>query len=903
VVIGRDEERRALAALVDACRAGVPQAVVVRGEPGIGKTALLDDLQDRARDCTVLRAAAVEPEREIPLAVLLSLLAPVRERIADLVPHHRDVLAAVVSTGEPAAPAAMGLALLDLLSRLSDERPLLVVLDDAHWADEASLEVLHFARRRLHGHRVAVVEAVRPGTALVDQHVAVLDLRGLGADGTRELLAVTGEVTDDVADRCRHACAGNPLALLELGRTLSPAQRQGRSPLPEVFPVGDRLGAWLSARVASLPEPSQHALAVLALTGTVGPGVLGAALDTLGLGLADLDPAQEAGVLERRKGVIELTHPLYGTIAIEALRPADRRAAHRALAQALPEQLLERRAWHLAEGVEGDAAEAVAALEQAAERAEEQGAHLTASEAWARAARLLDGPAEQSRRLTAAGTAAWSAGRPDVAVPLLREARALVPPGPVRAAATAALGEVLGWSESIPEAMQLLEAEVPHVDGTHPALAVELLITASRLGTLAASPKAVALAEEAERTAVRGSDLERVAARAMATHARLLRGDSTEALGHRLAELDGLGALTEGCVGRPMLELGQLLGFDLMVRERWGDARSMFGRVVDSARAASLLGVEAFASAMAAEVAWRTGRWSEARAEALVEATFHASVEALHGSFGDATLARVEAAMGLIDSARDHATVAIRRGEELEMSSLVAWGRHGLGLAALAAGEPTEALAPLEWIWHLERSGSVSDPGVLWWHGDLLETLLLTGRGAEARRLVDYLREAAASTDRRWAAAISARGEGILDTTPRALERSAALLDDLGAPFEAARSRLALADVASGRARQRALDAALRAFEALGARPWADRVLGRLGEGAERPATPAAAAVLSPAELRVALAVGRGLTNRQAADALALSPRTVDAHLQSIYRKLRIRSRTQLALRMRPPGA
>jgi DNA-binding CsgD family transcriptional regulator len=490
-----------------------------------------------------------------------------------------------------------------------------------------------------------------------------------------------------------------------------------------------------------------------------------------------------------------------------------------------------------------------------------------------------------------------------VAVPLLRDARALAPPGPERAAATAALGEVLGWSESIPDAMQLLESEVPHVDGAHPALAVELLITAARLGTLAASPKAAALAAAAEHAAARGGDLDRLAARTMATHARLLRGDPTDALGDRLAELDELGALTEGTIGRPLLELAQLLGFDLMVRERWSEARSMFGRVVDAARAASLIGVEAFASAMAAEVAWRTGRWSEARAEALVEATFHASVDALHGSFGDATLARVEAAMGLVDSARDHAAVAIRRGDELGMSSLAAWGRHALGLAALAAGEPAEAVGPLEWIWQLERSGSVSDPGVLWWHGDLLETLLRTGREAEARRLVDYLRAAAASTERGWAAAITARGEGMLDGAPPRLERSAGLLDDLGAPFEAARSRLALADLASGRVRRSALDAALTAFEALGARPWADRVLSHLGEGAERPATPAVAAVLSPAELRVALAVGRGLTNRQAADALALSPRTVDAHLQSIFRKLRIRSRTQLALRVRPPSA
>lgn len=901
LLVGRDEERRMLAAVLERARQGQPDALVVIGEPGIGKTALLDDLRAAAADTTIVDAAGAEGERAIPLAGLLTLLTPVRGAFAALDAPHGDVLAAITTTGEAAPVTAMGLAVLDLVSSMSEHAPVLVLLDDIHWFDELSLQVLGFARRRLHDHRVAVVAAARPGCLRTDQDVAELELAGLDGEGAHALLAATGEsVTTAVADRCRDACRGNPMALLELGGALTPEQRAGVVPLPAQVPVGAHLHRWLLDRIADLPDRTRRALVVLALAGHAGPGVVAEALDRLGLRMSDLDAADRSGIVNRAAGVVELDHPLYGTTAVGATDPAHRRAAHRALAAALPDGALERRAWHLAEGCEDDPAGAVAALQQVAARATEQGAHLAAADAWERAGRLLPSPVERARALVAAGGAAWDAGRPDLATPLLRAARDLVPPGDVRASATAALGEVLGWSASIGEARRLLEAEVPHVERDHPQLAVTLLTSSARLASLAASPDAIALAAAAERVAAGGDDLAQATARTMATHVRLVAGEGV-GLHDRIAELDALGALIENGVTRPLLELAQLLGFDLMVRERWAEARTTFTNARTAAREASLPGVEGFASAMAAEVAWRTGRWSEARAEASVDAAFHAPLAGLQGTFGDATLARVEAALALDESARQHAHLAIERGDQLGMLALSAWGRHALGLASLAAGHPQDALEPLTWIWRLERSGGANDPGVLWWHGDLLEALLGTGHRDDADRFVEQLEQRATATGRAWAAAIAARGRGLLRGDLGALQSSVELLDGLGAPFEAARSRLAHATLLDGEPRRAALDRAGTAFDALGAQPWIDRVRA-LGAGAPHPGPTAVAAVLTPAELRVALAVGRGLTNREAADALALSPRTVDAHLQSIFRKLRVHTRTQLALKVGAPA-
>ncbi len=263
------------------------------------------------------------------------------------------------------------------------------------------------------------------------------------------------------------------------------------------------------------------------------------------------------------------------------------------------------------------------------------------------------------------------------------------------------------------------------------------------------------------------------------------------------------------------------------------------------------------------------------------------------GSFAHATLARVEAAMGLFADSIRNADLVVERGALIGMGVLESWGRHARGLAALAAGAPESALPDLEWIWGLCQRGEIGEPGPLWWHGDLVEAYWRVDRAGDGRRLVEYLQDRSDATGSEWAAAIVARGRGLFDRDVDELVRSARRLDALGAPFEAARSRALIGEVAPGVCAAE-LSTAYDTFVGLGARPWATRTAVMLGRHDGAPVGPLA--LLTKAELRVAAAVARGLSNRDAADMLFLSPKTVDAHLQRIYRKLDVTSRTELAV-------
>ncbi len=903
--VGREVERSILDSTLGSARSGLASALWITGEPGIGKTALLTDLARRTSDAQVCWVAGAESEQDIPLAGLITLLNAHRESLARTSDPHRAVLESILATGTPVPVSSAGLALLELLTSTSDERLVVLVLDDVQWIDSVSLDVIQFARRRLDRHRVAVIAATRPESESVRSPIGdlpELHLRGLDIDESRALLGSTGEASEEVVARCWSATAGNPLALLEVGRALSEDQRSGSSPLPELLPAGSRLSEWLSERVRELPRDTQRALVVVALCGQVSPSVLAATLRPLGLAPTDLDAAERAGVIRRSDGIVEFTHPLYATSTVADADPGERRAIHRAMAETDLGQTPERRAWHLAEGCEEDTADAFAALEDLARHAADSGSHLAASAIWERVAALAADVEGRVGALTAAGTAAWDADRSDLAVELLERARSLTAPGPAHAGATGVLGEVVGWTTSVPDAVRLLSNESALVAADHPDVATMLLVSAAQLATLAASPEAVELAARAEALAERGDELSRVAAGCVATHARLLSGEGV-ALDRRLAELDRIALSISDDLPRSLIDLAHLVGFDLMVRERWSESLATFDRSIDASRLSALAAGELFGLAMAAEVCWRTGQWVRARGDAAADATFHSRDGIPYGTFGDATLARVEAALGLDGSARVAASLAIERGDEMEMAALGAWGRHALGLADVATERYEAAATSLEWCWRLSSSGSATDPGILWWQGDLLEALVGLDERREAERLVGQLDAIAGATGRAWPAAVAARGRGLLDRDLDAARRSVGLLDRLGAPFEAARSRLVLAELLDERDRADTIEVARAAFERLGARPWIERT--RVGQlvSPETAADDALAALLTPAELRVAVQVASGLTNREVAAALALSPRTVDAHLQAIYRKLGIRSRSQLIVRIGPVGA
>lgn len=888
-----------LDAAVDQARAGAYSELLVVGDPGVGKSTLLAANRAGLGPEAVIVVVAVESEREVPLAGFVSLARQLLDLTDDgagdgagvVDAPSRRLLESAVSTGRIDNVPATGLALAEALSSASDGRLLVVHLDDVHWLDDLSARLLRFATNQLPPCSLAIIAASRAGERSVFDTAPRVELRGMAPQESRLLLR---ELAPTVAAQCHDLCDGHPIALRELAQSLTADQRAGHAPLPESAPLPRRLQDWSDRRFDGLDERASAALTLIAVAGNAPQSAVVAALADQSLTLADLDTALHRGVLAADAAGLHFAHPLLRTAALDRAPASVRRRAHRSIAAALPDTETARIAWHLAEATEGDPEPAIRALSAVARAAVASGAYLTAAEAWDRVAGLRSSDAERVGDWTEAGRAWWDAGRPDLAAPPLTHAVG-ESSGAERATAADLLGQVRVFASSTTDAIRFLEAEARLIEHDDADLAVALYVSAARAASLAASPLAGELAGMAERVALDGSDYARAASRTIATHVRLVAGEGT-VLGERLAELDELAALVSNGVDRPLLELGQLIGFDLMVRERWSESRSIFADVGTTARRAALSGVESFAAAMSAEVAWRTSDWARARSEALTESTFYDPHESLRGSFGDATCARVDGAQGRFETADESATLAVERGDRLGMASLSAWGRHARGLAALSAGRARDAVEPLMWIWRLERSGSASDPGVLWWHGDLLDTLIDLGRTADARRLVDQIGEQATTTDRVWAHAITARGRGVLDRDVGALHESIELLEGLGAPFEAARSRLAAASVFDGSLRRRVLRAALDGFEQLGAEPWAARLRPRLGLD---PAPTRTASPLTAAETRVALVVAAGASNQEAAEHLNVNRRTVEAHLASAYRKLGVRNRTELALQVR----
>ncbi len=493
----------------------------------------------------------------------------------------------------------------------------------------------------------------------------------------------------------------------------------------------------------------------------------------------------------------------------------------------------------------------------------------------------------------------WRANRPDLGIPLSEEAWELSDVGEARAAITFTLGDMLTFWKDSGLGTQLLLDESRAIELMAPSLAAGLMSTAATLIVLRGEfRRAVECAAAAEQIAQGAGAAAQLGCRAVSTHLRLLHGEIRD-LDDAVPELDMFASLVVPGCSETLISIGQLVVFDRLSLGQWESADELAARVLDEARAVGLRGVEIFMHAIRGEVAWRCGRWMQTRAESLIEIQHNDLSEVRVSSFGHATLARVEAALGLIESSKSNASLAIEQGQRVGLGALEAWGRHALALAFLAEGDYDSALGQLEWISRLCSWGEIREPGVLWWQGDLLEAQWRCGRSDDAQRTIDQLRIDIRRTGSGWAAAMAARGSGLLSADPTALADSAVMLEQLQAPFEMARSRALIAEVSDPAHHRPDLHHSLGVFRQLGAAPWANRLMALLGAPAQAESMPeAAVTVLSKAELRVALAIARGMSNRACADALCVSPKTVDAHLQRIYRKLDVRSRTELALLM-----
>lgn len=906
MLVGRRPEQTRIVELLSGARRGKSGGLLLRGEAGIGKSALLEFARGRARGMTVLHVRGAESERELPFAALAELIAPIVDRIEAVPTRQADALRAALALGSEARGErfAVFTATLSLLAAAAEDTPQLLLVDDAHWLDEASAGAVAFVARRLEAEGIALLLAARLDE--IDAFRGVVPeivVGGLDAAAGRDLLSARGhDLPDDIVSRLVEATGGNPLAMLETAGSAAELELAEGGSIPVLLPEGSVIERAFSRRVASLPEPTRRALALLAIGERESPATLDAALVAVGLSVRDLEPAEAIGVIRLVGGALAFTHPLTRAAAYNAVTAAARRDAHRALARELPAAAQAARAWHLAAAAIGPDAEAATALEGAANAARHRGGTVEAASAFARAATLEPDAGRRLRLLREAAVDFQAVGKLDRSLQLLDEALRLCDDDPsLRAELQHLRGRALMWVGSPAETLALWLDEAARVETADPARAASMYAEAGIIATMTGDVHDIVdICERAVALAGRVGSIAELGATAVLSNGLILQGRARKALPmlERCREaFESADPLAAHAV------LVQPIGHGGIWLERYDEARQVLERVIGAARASSAGGLLPFPLACLSELEFRTGRWTSAYANAAESVRLADELgQANELCFSLVNLAAVEAGQGRDVECRAHVERARAGALELGAGSVVVYCGWVLGLLELGLGRLQAACDELERLAALVESYALREPGVVWWRADFIETLIRLKRTDDAERQLVQLEREARVTGRAWAHVAAARCRGLLAPAAdveqiftRALHRHRTL----DAPFERARTELCLGERRRrGRHRQaarEALEAALETFERLGAAPWAEHARAELRAcGVKSESDPERKEALTPQELQVALLVARGATNREAAAALFVSPKTIEFHLANVYRKLGLGSRTQL---------
>lgn len=900
---GRGAECAVIDRLLDAARAGRSGALVIHGEPGIGKTALLEYATEDASDFRVLRAAGVESEMELPFAGLHQLCGSLLDGIGGLPEPQRDALRVAfgIRSGAPADRFIVGLASLSLLSEAAAERPVLCLIDDAHWLDEESALTTAFVARRLMAESVAMLFVTREPEDTF-RALPELGLAGLGPEDSRALLAssILGVVDERVRERVVAETRGNPLALIALPHGVSPAELAGGFGVADGASLTGLIEQSFLRRLDSLPADTNRLLLTAAAEPLGDPVLLQAATGRLGLDPDAIEPARTAGLVEIG-AMVRFRHPLVRSAVYRAASVPDRRAAHRALAESLdPEDEPDRHAWHRAQAAGAPDEEVAAELERSAERARGRGGLAAMAGFMERAAELTPDPGRRGTRLVAAARAKLEAGAPDAAQELLAGAQRT----PLSDLDRARLGRLRGQiafgksrGNDVPplllEAARLFAREDAAAARETYVEAFGAEIFAGREGRgrgTAELAEAARLAPPAM-PAARSIDLlldglaERFGDPNDATPAldRALRAFTEEARG----ETDDPKWLWMACPVTP-----EPLAPELWDEESW---RVLAERAVNVARDFGALAVLPIALTYLAGFRVHAGEFEEAAA--LIEEADE-----------------IAAASGSPPLPYTSLLLVAWRGDEAKALPVIEAGLRSarsrgegraVGLAEYATavlfnglGRYAEAFAAAE------RACEYEDLGFYGW--GLVELIEAGVRGgalepAAAAMLELDARARAAGTD--WALGVRAGSEALLRDGGDAEGLYREAIDHLarsGIVVHRARAQLVFGEwLRRENRRVEARDqlrAALQAFESMGAEAFADRARRELratGETARR-RTAETRDELTAQEAQIARLARDGLSNPEIGAQLFISPRTVQYHLGKVFAKLGIRSRNQL---------
>jgi DNA-binding CsgD family transcriptional regulator len=912
VLVGRETECAVIDDVIERARGGTAGTLVLSGEAGVGKTALLEYAVATADGMTVVRALGVQTEAEIEFSALLGLARPLLDCLPELPPPQADALRGALGLAPVDVPDrfTIGAATLSLLAAAAERRPLVVAVDDAHWLDPSSTDALVFAARRLQADRVCFLFSCRLGdeSTFAVPGACSLELSGLTPDAAA-LLLQGRQVAPAVVEMLVRATAGNPLALIELPQLLSPDQLEGREPLPEPLPAGTTVERALARRVGALPAGAQRALLIAAVSTSSSSELVLRALASMGLAASDLELGEDAGLLTLADGRLEFRHPLVRSSVYHTAPASERRAAHRALAAACGDEGPEECAWHLAAAALGPDEEIAAALERSAVATARRSGHAGAATTLERAARLSPDEDARLRRLYEAANAAWEAGRTEHALELLREPLERTHEPRRRARVLHLRYQIERLSGSVVDAFGSLADAAELVAEVEPDQAVKILVDASEAAIYAADPEAAhAAARRARELAPTDGGVVDILADLVLGESLLYIGrpdEGNELISRAAATLERHQTLRES--PRMMTRLA----LDLTTAHRTAEAALASSRAVALAREQGAISALCYALDASAWNDAHVGRWREAYAAAS-EAVELARETGLANTlvYTLCELAWIEAGRGQEEGCREHAAEAltITRANGLRFAAMYA--RSALALLDLGVGELERAAAELSELEQEARALPATPDGSPW--ADLCEVLVRLGRRDEAREMAETFAPVVGVGDHHWVAALRERSAALLASEDEFDEHFDAALAHhahVEDAFQLARTRLAYGERLrrAGRrieAREQ-LRAALELFERLGARPWSERTNGELRASGEttRRRRPYEVEELTPQELQIALQVAEGKTNKEVGAALFLSPKTVEYHLTHVYRKLEVHSRAELIRRFAAEAA
>jgi DNA-binding CsgD family transcriptional regulator len=936
-LLGRAEECQTLARMLTEVRQGASRALVIRGEAGMGKTALLEQAVEMATGFSVHRQLGVEPEVDLGYAALQQLLAPFLSGLEELRLPQRNALSAAFGllTGDAPDKFLVGLATLTLIANAAVCQPVLCVIDDAHWLDKDSADVLGFVSRRLYADRVAVLFAAREagttGSSLSGLPELLLD--GLSTRDARILVqsVMPQAISPEVVERLVAETRGNPLALIELSLELTPAQRASAQLLPDPLPISGGLSRRFLRQIGELPMEAQRLLLLASAERSRDPGLLWRAAAKLGIDPGAAGPAQAEGLVTFEP-TVTFRHPLVRSAAYHAASRSERRAAHRALAETLDPVLdADRRAWHLAAATAGPDEEVAAELARSAERATGRGGYVTAAAFLRRAAELTMSPTQQADRWLAAAEAELNAGEVQNALELLELAAPILddPMHAARArrlegAAHFALGDGQQAPATLLAAAEAFVGLDDRVARDTLLQALEAAFYANRAAMLEvarAASKQLGLYGEHSHSQGEHSHSQSKPSHSQSKHSHsqskhshsqtvgdiLLEGfvelltsghaQAAPALRRAVATLasselrdEELSWFGLGCwAAAEMLDLesGHALA------SRWAGKCRERGALLGLANALDYLGVYQVT----------TGEFETAQATAEER---RALLSAAGTELPDAstTSLALQAWRGEAEQARRWVANLADEAEALSRGARAAFAHWALLKVELGAGnyELARSYAKKAIEGRFLYVGSVVLP-------DLVEAAARTDHVDEASAALDALRARADAGGSQFGRGILARSEALLANDTDAERLYEAAIENLGR--SGARLHVAQAHLLFGewlRRRNRRTDAreqlrqAYEFFDAIGAQGYGQRARRELLATGEtvRKRNEDTRYELTAQEAQVAKMVSEGATNSEVAAQLFLSPSTVDYHLRKVFRKLGVSSRTQLARRLTP---